>query len=262
VERKPWAENEILRAVALYYQIPFGAIDEKNPAIIELARTLNRTAGAVALKLANFASLDPTVISSGRRGMANASKLDRKVFEGASGNWAQLAEELPQSVLEAIERRRIESKSFESVRDTEDIAAEGVRITEALATVMSRRGQDFFRNATLAAYRGRCCVTLLPVRELLRASHIIPWSIDPLSRLDPRNGLCLNTLYDAAFDRGLMTIDEQHRVIFSARLRAVATEDIWNGWFAPYAGRTIELPERLLPRPAALLFHREHVFSG
>jgi putative restriction endonuclease len=122
--------------------------------------------------------------------------------------------------------------------------------------------RQVFRNATLAAYRGRCCVTLLPVRELLRASHIIPWSVDASSRLDPTNGLCLNALYDATFDRGLMTLDEQHRVVFSSTLEHAVTNEIWRTWFRPYEGRTIELPERLLPSPAALLFHREQLFAG
>jgi hypothetical protein len=59
--------------------------------------------------------------------------------------------------------------------------------------------------------------------ELLIASHIVPWStLDdraPLApvprgvglgvrgRVDPRNGLCLSRLHDAAFDRGLITFD-------------------------------------------------------
>jgi len=261
VERRPWTEKEIVSALALYYQIPFGAIDENNSAIIELAKTLDRTPGSIALKLANLASLDPTVIASGRHGMANASQLDRKVFAESSNNWLQLATELPLSVLDAIDRRRSQGQLSESVRDAADTEAAAMRPTEALANVMLRRGQDFFRNATVAAYRGRCCVTLLQVRELLRASHIIPWRVDASSRLDPTNGLCLNALHDATFDRGLMTLDDQYRVVFARSLRDAVTKEVWDTWFGRYEGRAIELPERLVPRAAALLFHREHIFA-
>lgn len=257
-----WAESEILSAVALYYQIPFGAIDEKNPAVIELARHLGRRPGAVSLKLANLASLDPTVIASGRHGMANASQLDRKVFRKSANNWQQLAENLPMVVLEAIDRRRPHVDLKPRVRDSADADAAEVRQTEISGAVMLRRGQEFFRNATLAAYRGRCCVTLLPIRELLRASHIIPWAVHASFRLDPTNGLCLNSFYDAAFDRGLLTLDESHRVVFSRSLRERVTGEVWAEWFSGYEGRTIEMPERLVPRAAALLFHREQIFTG
>lgn len=261
MKRRSWTENEIVSALALYYQIPFGAIDENNPAIIELARVLDRTPGSIALKLANLASLDPTIIASGRRGMANASQLDRKVFEESSNNWLHLATQLPVSVVEAIDPPLNRSQSFESIRDRVDIEPARIQLTEAPGTVMLRRGQEFFRNATLAAYKGRCCVTMLPVRELLRASHIIPWAVDATSRLDPTNGLCLNALYDATFDRGLMTLDEQYRVVFTRSLREAVTNEVWDTWFGRYEGQHIELPERLVPRSAALQFHREHVFA-
>jgi hypothetical protein len=262
VKQRLWTEPEIVSAVALYYQIPFGAIDEKNPAVIELARVIERKPGAVSLKLANLASLDSTVIASGRHGMANASKLDRKVFTESANNWLQLAEELPASVLDAIDRRRYPAERPDSIRERTEIDAARLRETETSGSVKLRRGQDFFRNATLAAYRGRCCVTTLPIRELLRASHIIPWARDTSFRLDPTNGLCLNTLYDAAFDRGLMTLDEELRVVFTPSLRERLTEEVWNGWFRRYEGCTIELPERLAPRAASLLFHRENIFTG
>jgi putative restriction endonuclease len=152
-------------------------------------------------------------------------------------------------------------QSLSSLRDTLDIEAVTLRPTEAPGSVTLRRGQDFFRNATLAAYGGRCCATGLPVRELLRASHIIPWAVDIPSRLDPTNGLCLNVLYDATFDRGLMTLDEQYRVVFTKSLRGAVTSTLWDTWLGPYEGRAIELPDRLVPRDSALLFHREHVFA-
>jgi len=260
VKRRAWSENEIVSALALYYQIPFGAIDEKNRAVIELAHSLDRTPGSIALKLANLASLDPTIIASGRRGMANASQLDRRVFANSSNDWPQLAAELPVAVLDAIDRRRSRNLSVDTISDR--LSSEStVELTETTGTVVLRRGQTFFRNATLAAYRERCCVTLLSVRELLRASHIIPWAADASSRLDPTNGLSLNALYDAAFDRGLMTIDENYRVVFARGLRDAVSNQAWDVWFGRHEGQAIELPERLRPKNSALLFHREHVFA-
>lgn len=257
---RDWTALELVQALALYYQIPFGAIDRKNPAIVELARELNRTPSAVSLKLANFASIDPTVIASGRRGMANASAADRRIFSERSESWTELQSALSEAVLQAIDRRRSRSTALSVVKDAVDRNAE--ENYEQQAFVVVRRGQQFFRNAILAAYSESCCVTEVAVRELLRASHIVPWSHDPAQRLDPRNGLCLNALHDAAFDRGLMTIDADLRVVLSRRLRDEIAHDIWRNWFGRYDGRKILLPQRMTPRAESLAYHRQNIFAN
>lgn len=58
--------------------------------------------------------------------------------------------------------------------------------TEQLATVTVRRSQQFFRQMILNAFDSRCCVSGLRVRELLVASHIVPWSDFPNERLNPQ----------------------------------------------------------------------------
>src|ERR1700722_3137446 len=60
--------------------------------------------------------------------------------------------------------------------------------------------------------------------DLLRASHIIPWSEcgSDAERLDVRNGLLLSALWDAAFDAGLVSFDNDGEVIASPRLTSAA----------------------------------------
>jgi predicted restriction endonuclease len=44
---------------------------------------------------------------------------------------------------------------------------------------------------------------------LLRASHIVPWAeCTDEKRLDVHNGVLLSALWDAAFDRGLISFTE------------------------------------------------------
>lgn len=69
-----------------------------------------------------------------------------------------------------------------------------------------RIGQDIFRAMLLDIYDSKCCLTGLDVPEVLRASHIIPWSECVKTRLNPENGLCLSATYDAAFDKYLITL--------------------------------------------------------
>lgn len=67
-------------------------------------------------------------------------------------------------------------------------------------------------------------VSLLDVtlteRDLLRASHIIPWTDceSDFQRLDVHNGLLLAAHYDAAFDKGLISFDEDGRLLMKADL--------------------------------------------
>jgi predicted restriction endonuclease len=55
---------------------------------------------------------------------------------------------------------------------------------------------------------------------LLRASHIIPWADceSDHERLNVHNGLLLSSLWDAAFDSGLVTFDDLGNAIASPAL--------------------------------------------
>jgi predicted restriction endonuclease len=60
----------------------------------------------------------------------------------------------------------------------------------------------------MALWDGRCAVTGLDEPALLRASHAKPWKdASDSERLDVYNGLLLAAHLDAAFDKGLITLD-------------------------------------------------------
>jgi putative restriction endonuclease len=134
--------------------------------------------------------------------------------------------------------------------------------TETKAMVRVRRGQQFFRQAILAAYDIACCISGVNVSTLLVASHIKPWRSFPDERLNLRNGLCLSAIHDAAFDQGLLTLDDQFRVVLSRALRESMDNSEWRIFFAPYEGQKINLPNKLAePDPMALEYHRTHLFE-
>ena len=99
--------------------------------------------------------------------------------------------------------------------DTEGERAQKVRI-----------GQTCFREAVLTYWNGACPLTGITNPELLRASHIIPWAKcdSDQERLNVHNGLLLSSLWDAAFDTGLVTLDDQGRVIASPNISEKAVE--------------------------------------
>jgi putative restriction endonuclease len=254
--RKSWTRDELLLTFNLYCRTPFGRLHRNNPDIIALAQKLGRTSSAVAMKLVNFASFDPAHQSRNVRGLSNASRADRAVWDEFNANPEQLAYEsqqaynrlLPDFAPDAVSERWLE----EFLR---------ARPTEGKRLVRVRLVQGFFRDAVLSSYEYRCAMCLLDLPELLNASHIIPWKDNVARRADPRNGLALCSIHDRAFDRGFLTVTETHQMLTSVhakkktpcRLHQVALLDV--------EGQALTLPKRFLPDEEALAYHRKHIFK-
>jgi len=147
-----------------------------------------------------------------------------------------------------------EAAEGDSPEDIDDFTGETRRVLTE-----QRIRQDFFRRAVLSSYRGRCCMSGLSEPRLLIASHIVPWSKDRSNRLNPRNGLCLSALHDKAFDRGLITLDDDFRVVLSNELKR-RDEPFVRQFFIPLKGQLIALPERFAPDLTFLEKHRQEVF--
>ena len=107
--------------------------------------------------------------------------------------------------------------------------------TEAEQLVIKRIGQDIFRAGLMDYWHGRCPLTGITDPALLRASHIVPWKdcTGDAERLDVHNGLLLSALWDAAFDRGLVTFDDEGLPEFSPALSEAARAEL--RWQAPIA---------------------------
>lgn len=100
--------------------------------------------------------------------------------------------------------------------------------TEAECAQKVRIGQDRFRDALIVYWDGTCPLTSIRNPELLRASHIVPWAhcASDEERLNVYNGLLLSSLWDAAFDAGLVTFDNEGRVIASPNLGEAAMREL------------------------------------
>ena len=99
-------------------------------------------------------------------------------------------------------------------------AARTAEETERETRRLARIGQGRFRSELDAIWDGRCAVTGLGVREMLRASHIKPWrEANDRERLDPHNGLLLGAHLDALFDAFLVSFDAEGLLIASPALK-------------------------------------------
>lgn len=254
-----WTRDELLIALNLYYKFPYGQFHTNNPVIIEVAEKLQRTPSALVMKLCNFGSLDTRHQLRGVQGLKGISKADRQIWQEFEDNWTELAlesEEKLQVLLGVINEQQ---EDFTRLDFSEKIKTE----TEAIRKV--RIGQNFFRKTILALYNYRCCITGNPIPLLLTASHILPWSQFPEQRLNPHNGLCLARTHDTAFDRGLISFDEDLRLIIGHEIEKKAQDQGSETLalnFINYRGKTLNVPDRFLPDLDFLNYHRYHIFQG
>ena len=257
-QQNRWQRKELLAAFNLYCQIPFGKMHRSNPDIVALAKLLGRTASAVAMKLVNFASLDPAITSTGRVGLNNASAADRAVWEEFHGDWEQLALESAEITMRLENNHEASTTKSVPASLSNNSTYEG---TTRNVVTAARVKQAFFRKSVLSSYQNRCCMSSLIEPELLIASHIVPWSVDKSNRLNPRNGLCLSTLHDRAYDLGLLTVTPEYRIKVSKRLKAQSRIAMIKAGIVDLDGRKIQLPDKFWPDPEFLDWHLKNRFE-
>jgi predicted restriction endonuclease len=254
--RKEWTRDQLITALKLYCELPFGKMHSQNPEIIKYANLIGRTPSALAMKLTNFASLDPTITSSGRKGLSGASQSDRKIWQEMTSNWDHMAAEVERAergfreVLDENEDEREEDRNVDYTGQTRH------------GLTSFRVGQRLFRKAVLTAYESRCCISGLAIPELLVASHIVPWQADPSNRLNPRNGLCLSAIHDRAFDCGLISLSDDLRVILSPQIEKLRLAPFVEGAFIAFAGKNIARANKFLPEIEFIRFHRKNLYKA
>jgi predicted restriction endonuclease len=252
-----WSRQQLLAAFYLYCQMPFGKMHSENPEIIRCAGLIGRTPSALAMKLTNIASRDPSITSTGRKGLSGASNADKAMWEEMQTDWAHFAIEMQQAA-SALGIATESDLVVEDAADNDDLDYTG---SNKIVQTTTRVGQDFFRKAVLSAYSYRCCISGLSTPKLLVASHIIPWRTDAANRLNPRNGLCLSMLHDKAFDTGIITIAGDMTVSVSRKYMN-KTDHFFDLALLAYDGKPIVLSDKFRPDDEFLAYHREHVFEA
>ena len=251
---RAWTRDELIVAMNLYSRLTFGQLHARHPLIVATAARMDRSPSSLAMKLCNLASYDSAVTSRGRVGLKGASQLDRQVWDAFQADWETMGTD--------SEQRFVALMGSAPVTEEEEPWSLREDPTETETTTRRRLGQEFFRRSVLVSYHHRCCITGTPIPALLTASHIVAWSADRVQRLNPRNGLCLAKTQDAAFDRHLITLDEDLRVVLSKSIRDHFTSEAVRANFQPYEGQRIVLPHRFTPDPALLKRHRELFWSS
>lgn len=248
-----WTKEQTIVALNLYCKIPFNKVISNHPDIIRIAKIIGRTPNSVKMKIGNFGSFDPELKRRGIVGLGNTSKMDAMVWDEFNSDWDSLAYE-SELLISKFTNQPIEKVSEIEIADVP-------LGKERDAIIKQRVNQSFFRSTILSSYNLKCCITGLSITDFLVASHIIPWAKDKKNRLNPHNGLCLNSIHDKAFDRGFITITPDFKIKVSKRLIDLKKENAVSDLFLKYQNQSIILPDKFLPSKDFLEYHNQNVFD-
>ena len=119
-------------------------------------------------------------------------------------------------------------------------------------TQKERKGQAAFRRDILKIYNNSCAITEIKQKEVLEAAHIQGYVNEESNNV--QNGICLRVDIHKLFDNGLISINNDYRVVVSSMLKSTEYERI--------DGKKIKLPNDKMHYPSAnaLENHNKLVF--
>lgn len=255
-------------AFALYIVLEPRECDDKGPDVQRLAFFLHRTPSAVALKIWNIAAYDTNRKAHGRVGMQHGSKLDAQVWQWHKETPDTFMEEcldLLQNALWEANRVNFSPTPLASDRHSSLETASRILSThvpegkERVALTLQRVNQSYFRNSLMQNYLHTCCITGIQIPTLLIASHIKPWKAStPTEKTAASNGLLLNAFHDQAFDQGLISIDDDYRIMVNHD--KVKHSEANDEWIYKFEGQKITLPSVGQPSHEFIEYHHKHIF--
>jgi putative restriction endonuclease len=91
---------------------------------------------------------------------------------------------------------------------------------------------------------------------------IVPWPVNEKESLNLENGICLSPLYDKAFDKGLIGINENYEILLSSNLKKKYKYDFYEKYFSHLQNEKISLPQKYSPKKEFLKYHLNVIFEN
>ena len=257
MSRTLWTREEFMLVMNLYTKIPYGQFNNRNSDVIELAKLINKTPGAVAYKLVHLSSQDPYHRNRGIKGLSNPGRNAIAIYKEFQENWDEMLYQ-SEVLLAKYKNKTIEQEYSE----WEDADFEVLSQKEGLdkkRLVKTRVNQSLFRRIILSNYSNACVVCNLNIKQLLVASHILKWAENQKERLNPENGLCFCSIHDKSFELGYIGITGDYRLHISEELSSIS-EETYFAMFKRHNDQTINMPDKFYPNPSFLDSHYQNTF--
>uniref|UniRef100_UPI00402766F4 HNH endonuclease n=1 Tax=Prevotella sp. TaxID=59823 RepID=UPI00402766F4 len=254
-KKRLWSREEFIVVLNLYYKLPFGKLNHTTKEVKELAALIGRTDNSVAMRLSNFAACDPYILSSGRHGLEAGRQQCLPYWKEFNENREALLFE-SERILAQLENSTIDEKFKAELNGLSNLQGE-----DKVRAIKTRVNQSVFRTIILSNYSCKCALTGIDIPELLVASHIKPWAMDEKERSNPENGICLSSLYDSAFDKGLIGFDQEYKVVLSPHILEQESKGYFEKHFGSVNHLQLAIPEEYKPNKSFLEWHMDTIFQ-
>ena len=149
--------------------------------------------------------------------------------------------------------RNIKSNTETEIKNEYDNILSKIEETNRQTIINQRIGQQAIRKHLLSEYENKCSMCNVDHPDLLRVSHIIPWSENIDTRLDIQNTLLLCGLHDLTFEKGFVIIDDDYTIKINTEIKGVKQI------LASITSKKLLLPksEIYFPKKEYLKIHRD-----
>ena len=155
---------------------------------------------------------------------------------------------------------RNDPATIESYYDElDDLYGIDYTIEDAKANINIRLKQSQFRKSVLENFNNQCCISGIYEESVLVASHIVPWSAYKKYRSDPGNGLCLFIEYDAYFDKGYITIDNNLYILITNKLNTLSDE--LQNRLKQLEGKKLTQPLKYKIKHEYIKYHHDNIWN-
>ena len=72
--------------------------------------------------------------------------------------------------------------------------------------------------------------------------------------------MCLNALHDKAFDKGLITLNNNYEIIISSQFKKADMDQTTKDWFMKYDHKEIIRPDKFLPDRKFIEYQNDVIF--
>ena len=122
-----------------------------------------------------------------------------------------------------------------------------------------RQGHAKFSKTIKENYGYSCAICGITEPEFLISGHISTWAEDENNRLNPKNGICLCSLHDKAFEHGYISLDDDYNIILNKKIKH---QSVLFKELARFDHKRIKLPAKFYPGVEYLRNHRrKHGFE-
>lgn len=119
-----------------------------------------------------------------------------------------------------------------------------------IQTISKKQRDNNFRAKILRAYNNRCAFSGIQLK-LVEAAHIVPVSYET-STDETSNGIALSAIHHKAYDKGLITFDENYKIMFKESEKVKLKELNLHGGLDKFVSDlrpVVDLPPNKLDKP-------------